>query len=92
MSKITVLTYNTHAILHAALIIAFKYDAMCQAIEEAQTRDKVQEIANRAQAMQRYARRANHLEIEAKATQLRWRAERRYAELLHNEEFAELAV
>jgi len=59
-----------------------KYDVACRAIAEAASFDEVQDIADKAIALQEYARRSKNREMETQCAEIRIRAERRLGELL----------
>lgn len=58
-----------------------RYDAMVSAIAECHRVDEVKDLANKAQALALYARQAQNVDAERKATAVRLRAERRAGEL-----------
>lgn len=58
-----------------------RYDAMVTAIAECHRVDEVKDLANKAQALALYARQAQNVDAERKATAVRLRAERRAGEL-----------
>lgn len=62
-----------------------RYDALCQALAEAQAVDEVLEINNKAVAMEAYARQAGNRELEAQAKGVRTRAKRRLGELMQQQ-------
>jgi len=59
-----------------------KYDAACRAIAAAHAVDEVKEIRDQATAIKAYAREAGNKELEIKASEIRFRAERRIGELM----------
>jgi hypothetical protein len=58
-----------------------RYDAMCSAIAECHSVDEVAELHNKARALEIYAKQAQNVEAERKATEIRLRAERKAGEL-----------
>jgi len=60
-----------------------RYDAACHAIAAAHAVDEVKEIRDRAVAIKAYARQANNKDLEIKASELRFRAERRIGVLIN---------
>lgn len=58
------------------------YSAACLAVSNAKTVDDARDIADKAEAMRVYARRAKNRELELDAAEIRIRAERRLGELL----------
>lgn len=59
-----------------------RYDAMCSAIAACHAIDEVQDIFEKARALEVYAMQARNFEAERKACDVRLRAERRLGELL----------
>lgn len=58
-----------------------RYDAMCRAISECHSVDEVQDLHNKALALELYARQAKNTDAERKACEVRLRAERRAGDL-----------
>lgn len=59
-----------------------KYDAACRAVAEAASIDEAKEFRDQSEAMRAYARQAKNKDMEAKAAEIRFRAERRIGELM----------
>jgi N6-adenosine-specific RNA methylase IME4 len=59
-----------------------KYDAACKALAEAVAVDEVMAIHNRAEAMRHAARIAGDKTLEIQAAQIRFRAQRRFGEMM----------
>jgi len=60
-----------------------RYDVACRALAEARNIDEVRNIANGAEALKEYARRARNRELEVTAAEIRLKAERRCGELIN---------
>lgn len=58
-----------------------RYDAMCRAISECHSVDEIQDLHNKALALELYARQAKNTDAERKACEVRLRAERRAGDL-----------
>lgn len=58
-----------------------RYDSMCRAIAECHSVDEVADLHNKARALEIYAKQAQNVEAERKATEIRLRAERKAGEL-----------
>jgi len=61
-----------------------RYDSMCRAIAECHSVDEVADLHNKARALEMYAKQAQNVEAERKATEIRLRAERRAGELMRS--------
>lgn len=59
-----------------------RYNAACRAIAEACTLDELKNTIDKFEAIKEYAHRARNRELEVKAGDLRYRAERKFGELL----------
>jgi len=58
-----------------------RYDAMCHAIASAYELDEVKEIRDKALALEAYAKQAKNVEAEDRCKEIRYRAERKWADL-----------
>lgn len=58
------------------------YDRMCTAIADCHRIDEVKDMRDKARALEVYAKQAQNVDAERKATEVRLRAERRTGELL----------
>lgn len=63
-----------------------KYDAACLAVKAASQVDEVQDFLNKAEAMRVYGRQIKNLELQNRATMIRFRAQHRLGELLQTTE------
>lgn len=59
-----------------------RYEAACRAIADAKAVDEVKQVADKAAAMQAYARQAKNKELEIDAAEIRMRAVRRLGEMI----------
>jgi len=61
-----------------------RYDSMIHAIAECHRVDEVKDIRDKASALEAYARQAKNVDAERKAREIRFRAERKAGDLLHD--------